>query len=157
MAAPCVDVPLPGGRPLPSGPMLMSHKASSASLTGLPSPGKSAATAVAAPPSASARGMTTARRSTVDMLDLPFVIGGPARDDVHVPHREGGHRKVDFRLAALGEHLGAGRLHVAGLVPGAALQHDRLAVPAPGHAEPGERLAEHRCVERCLRPALAAV
>src|ERR1700719_5244850 len=109
--------------------MLMSKSASSASLTGLPSPGRSAATAVAAPPSASMRGMTTIKRLSVDMLDLPFVVGSPARDDVHVPHREGGHRNVDLGLAALGEHLGAGRLHVARLVPRAALQHDRLAVP----------------------------
>src|SRR6266700_1640249 len=113
MAAPCADVPLPGGRPLPSGPMLMSHSASSASLTGLPSPGRSAATAVAAPPSAIMRGTTTVRRLSVNMLDLPFVVGRPARDDVHVPHREGGHRNVDLGLAALGKHLGTGRLHVA--------------------------------------------
>src|SRR2546428_10674377 len=142
MAAPCADVPLPGGRPLPSGPMLMSHRARSASLTGLPSPGRSAATA--APPSISARGMTTARCLPVDMLELPFVIGGPAGDDVHVSHRESGHRNVDFWLAALGAHLGAGPLHVAGLVPGAALQDDRLAVPAAGHAGPGEGLGLHR-------------
>src|SRR5712691_2040377 len=103
MAAPCADVPLPGGRPFPSGPMLKSQSARSASLTGLPSPGRSAASAVAAPPSASARGITTARRLPVHMLELPFVVGGPARDDVHVPHREGGHRDVDLGLAALGE------------------------------------------------------
>ena len=53
--------------------------------------------------------------------------------------------------------LGAGRLHVASLVPRAALQHHGLAVPAPGHAEPGERLAQHRRVERRFAPALAAV
>ena len=46
---------------------------------------------------------------------------------------------------------------VAGLVPGAALQHDRLAVPAPGHAEAGQRLGQHRRIERGFRPALAAV
>src|SRR5260370_85942 len=154
MAAPCAAVPLPGGRPLPSGPMLMSHRARSASVTGLPSPGRSAATAVAAPPSASARGMTTARRSTVDMLDLPFVIGSPARDDVHVPHRESGHRNVDFGLAALREHLAAARFHLAGLPPAPALHHHRLALPPPHHSHPRERFAQHRCVERCLRPSL---
>src|SRR5258707_15739363 len=143
MAAPWAGVPLPGGRPLPSGPMLKSHSASSASLTGLPSPGRSAAAEVAAPPSGSMRAMTTVKRLSVDMLDLPFFVGSPARDDVHVPHREGGHRNVALGLAALSEHLGAGRLHVARLVPRTALQHDRLAVPAPGHAEPGQGLGKH--------------
>src|SRR5260370_16716679 len=104
----------------------MSHRARSASVTGLPSPGKSAATAVAAPPSASARGITTARRSTVDMLDLPFVIGSPARDDVHVPHRESGHRNVDFGLAALREHLAAAPLHTAGPAPTSPFHPHRL-------------------------------
>src|SRR5580704_15644188 len=138
MAAPWADVPLPDGRPLPSGPTLMSHVARSASLTGLPRPGRSAASA--APPSATAKATTAARRLGVDMLDLPLVVGGPDRDHVHVPHGESRHRRVDLGLAALGEQLAAGRLHVAGLVPGAALQHHRLAVPAPRRAEPGQRL-----------------
>src|SRR5712691_7759582 len=149
MTAPCAGVPLPGGRPLPSGPMLMSQSARSASLIGLPSPGWSAAIAAAAPPSASARETTTARRLPVDMLGLPFGVDGPAGDDVHVSHRGGGHRNVDLGLAALGKHLAARRLRVAGLVPGAALQHDRLAVPAPGRAETAQRLGEHGGVERC--------
>src|ERR1700686_1608814 len=134
IAPPWAGVPLPGGRPLPSGPMLMSQSARSASLTGLPSPGCSAAVAAAATPSTNTR-LAAARRLPVDMLGLPFAVDGPAGDDVHVSHREGGHRNVDLGLAALGEHLAAGRLHVAGLVPGAALQHHRLAVPPPGHAE----------------------
>src|SRR5258707_14373012 len=101
MAAPCAGVPLPGGSPLPSGPMLMAQSARSASLTGLPRPGSSAAM-VEAPPSASAseiaavRRLTVGMRLTVDMLDLPFGIDRPAGDDVHVPHREGGDRNVDL-------------------------------------------------------------
>src|SRR5215472_11722420 len=187
IAAPCCGVPLPGGNPLPSGPTLMSHSARSASLTGLPRPGSSAAIA-AAPESASANAAAKVKRvpiewigtrsaflhwrmsffgkpgSTfpgqalaVDMLDLPFLIDRPAGDDVHVPHREGGHRHVDLGRAALGEHLLAGGLYVAGLVPGAALQHHRLPVPAPGQTEAGQRLGQDRRVERRLRPALAAV
>src|SRR5437763_6965803 len=88
MTAPCANVPLPGGRPLPSGPMLMSQSARSASLIGLPSPGWSAAIAGAAPASASAKGTTTARCLPVDMLGLPFGVDRPAGDDVHVSHRE---------------------------------------------------------------------
>src|ERR1019366_4170335 len=115
IAPPWAGVPLPGGRPLPSGPMLMSQSARSASLTGLPSPGRSAA--IAAPPTPSTSPMTTASCLPVDMLGLPVAVDGPARDDVHVPHREGGHRNVDLGGAALGEHLLAGRLDIAGLVP----------------------------------------
>src|SRR5580700_4083794 len=92
IVAPCAAVPLPGGRFLPSGPTLMSHSARSASLTGLPSPGFSWATAAPAN-SASA----TARQClAVDMLDLPFAVYGPARDHVHVPHRERGHGNSDL-------------------------------------------------------------
>src|SRR5215470_8335629 len=152
MAAPCAAVPLPGGRPLPSGPILMSQSASSASLIGLPRPGLSAAIAVFA---ANATATTNARLLPVDMLRLPLVVDGPGCNDVHVSHREGGHRDIDLGLATFGEQLGAGRLHIAGLVPSAALQHDRLAVPTPRHTKPGERLAEHRRVECSLRPALA--
>src|SRR5580700_8309224 len=155
IAAPWAGVPLPGGNPLPSGPTLMSQSARSASLTGLPSPGRSAAVAAADKPSTSASEM--ARRLPVDMLGLPIAVDGPAGDDVHVPHREGGHRNVDLRSATLGEHLLARGLNIAGLVPGAALQHDRLAVPAPGQAEAGQGLGEHRRIERGLGPALAGV
>src|SRR5712691_5209359 len=139
MAAPWPGVPLPGGSPAPSGAMLMSQSARSASVTSLPSPGVSAAIATPAV-STNANETKSAKLLRIHMLGLPFVVDGPTRDDIHVPHREGGHRDVDLGLAALGEHLGAGRLHVAGLVPGAALQDHRLAVPAPGHAEAGQGL-----------------
>src|SRR5215470_11627584 len=154
MAAPWAGVPLPAGRPLPSGPMLMSHSARSASLTGFPSPGVSAAIAA---PATNTSETASAKRLAIDMLYLPFVVDRPAGDDVHVSHRESGHRNIDLGLAALCEHVGAGRLHIAGLVPGPALQHHRLAVPAPGQAEPGQRLGEHRRVECRLGPALAAI
>src|SRR5262252_11162506 len=134
--------------------MLMSQSARSASLTGFPRPGPSPATAALAK---SDTATASARLLPIDMLCLPLIVDGPGGDDVHVSHREGGHRNVDLGLAAFGEHLGARRLHIAGLVPGAALQHDRLAVPTPGHAEAGERLAQHRLLQRGLRPALAAI
>src|SRR5579883_2306038 len=155
MAAPCAAVPLPGGRPLPSGPMLMSQSASSASLIGLPSPGRSAAFAAAAQPRQSPTDMATVKKcSAVNMLDLPVVVHRPARDHIHMPHWECRDRSVDLRLAALGEHLAAGRLHVASLVPRAALQHHRLTVPAPGHAKPRQSLAEHRFNKGGLCPEI---
>src|ERR1700758_3560383 len=130
IAAPCAAVPLPGGRPLPSGPMLMSHSARSASLTLWPRPGPSAAMAGAAS-SPSANEMAIAKRLRIDMLRLPGGVDRPARDHVHVPHREGSDGEVELGCAALGQQLGAGRLHVAGFVPRAALQHHGLAVPPP--------------------------
>src|SRR5215475_6439439 len=89
IAAPCAAVPLPGGKPLPSGAMLMSHRARSASLTGLPSPGWSA-DATTAPASTNIAGRTTCSRLTIDMLRLPLAVDRPAGDDVHVAHRKSG-------------------------------------------------------------------
>src|ERR1700733_6928203 len=83
--APCAGVPPPGGRPLPSGPMLMSHNARSASLTGLPIPGLSAApTALAKIAKESAIATTVVKCLAVDMPCLPFAVDRPARDHVHV-------------------------------------------------------------------------
>src|SRR6516225_11151494 len=147
---------MPGGNAAPSGPILMSHSARSASVTGLPSPGRSAAMAVAAP-TASPKGMAIARVLRIDMLDLPFGIDGPARDHIHMPHWEGGHRDIHLGRAALGEHLVAVRLNIAGFVPGAALQNHWLAIPTPGHAEPGQCLAQHGRIKRGFAPTLAPV
>src|SRR5215467_2196618 len=152
MALPWAAVPLPGGNPAPSGLMLMSHNARSDSLIDWPRPGVSAAALDANMNAAAMR-----RFLRIDMFHLALAVDAPAGDDVHVSHRERSDGEVDFRLTALRQDLGAGRLHVAGLVPGAALQHHRLAVPAPGHAEARQRLAQHRLLQRRLRPALAAV
>src|ERR1700689_2675760 len=132
MRAPWAGVPLPGGSPTPSGPMLMSQLTRSASVTGLPRLGASPAIAV---PAVNASAMLSNKFLRIDMLGLPFGIDRPARDVVHVGLREGDDRRRGLGLAALGEQFRARRLDVAGLVPGAALQNDRLAVPAPGHAE----------------------
>src|SRR5262245_5690193 len=127
----------------------------SASVIGLPRPGVSAAAVPAPKASTTARARTGLR---IDMLDLPVAVDAPARDAVVVligERQRARHRF--FGLAARSHELGASGLHVAGLVPGAALQHDRLAVPAPRHAEAGERFWNDRLLQRRLRPALAAV
>src|SRR5579883_610321 len=116
--------------------MLMSQTARSASVTGLPRPGRSDARAAEVLP----RRRAAKRNLAVYMLDLPVAADCPAGDDIHMAHREGRYRCVDLGRPALGEHLLACRLDVAGLVPGAALQHHRLAVPAPGQAEARQRL-----------------
>src|SRR5712691_4403620 len=130
--APWAGVPLPGGKPVPSGMMAISHALMSASEIGFPSPGVSAAAApepnVSATPSANS-GLS------VDMFDLPGVADAPAGDAVVVLVGES--QRVGRRrgLAPRGDELGPGRLEVAGLVPGAALQDHGLAIPAPGHTE----------------------
>src|ERR1700761_6895084 len=99
MTAPWAAVPLPAGNPLPSGGMLMSHIASSASLTGLPRPGRSAAPAAPAAArsaSTSVVAIPAAGDLTIDMLRLPLAVDRPAGDDVHVAHRECRNRQVDL-------------------------------------------------------------
>src|SRR5437867_3452324 len=111
--------------------MAMSQALMSASEIDLPRPGVSASAVLAPNASKSAREMICLH---VDMFDLPLAVDGPARDAVVM--LVGECERVGERRAGLSTHgdkLRARGLHVAGLVPGAALQHHRLAVPAPGH------------------------
>src|SRR5882757_2974503 len=64
---------------------------------------------------------------------------------------------VDVIVAAHREQFGQGRLHVAGLVDGAALDHRRLAIPMPRQAEAGQRPHQHRLLQLRLLPALAVI
>src|SRR6266853_5642152 len=154
MRSPCAGVPPPGGKPVPSGRMLMSQAAMSAGSIGLPRLGPSAKAA----PDPSAIASTNACRGLgVNMFHLPFAVDRPTREAVVVLVRETEQRRNIPGLAALGDELRPGRLHVAGFVPRAALQYRRSAVPAPGHAKAGEGLGEHRRLQRGFSPALAAV
>src|SRR6185369_5632501 len=133
MGAPCAAVPLPGGKPAPSGMAAISQAAISASVIGLPSFGVSAATATGQNVRTSEAASKVLR---VYMLDLPGAADAPAREAVVVlvgePERVGD-RFLGFTPCR--HEVLAQRLRVAGLVPGAALQHGGLAVPAPRHAE----------------------
>src|SRR3989442_15152132 len=155
MRAPCAAVPLPGGKPAPSGWMLMSQAAISAGPIAFPRFGPSAKAGLQTRASTS----TTAKlsRSRVDMRDLPLAVDRPARDAVVVLARKGRGGRDRSRLAAVGHDLSPGRLDVAGLVPRARLQDRRTAIPAPRHTEPREGLAQHRLLQRRRRPALPAV
>src|SRR5690242_13653555 len=115
--SPWAGVPPPGGSPAPSGGMLMSQGASSAGVMGLPRFGPAAK----APEHASASAAASALR--VDMFHLAFRVDGPAGRPVVMLAHERRHRRRPRALAALGDDLGARLLHVARLVPGAALQH----------------------------------
>src|SRR5262249_8570331 len=131
----------------------MSQSARSASVSDWPRFGVSAV----APEANTSAAATPSRLLRIDMFHLALVVDRPAGDDIHVSHRERGDGEVGPGLTALGGDLRACGLRIAGFIPGTALQHDRLAVPAPRHAEAGERLAQHRLLQRGLRPALAAI
>src|SRR5215831_1466442 len=140
--------------------MLMSQAAMSASVTDLPRPGPSADAALAARQSASPRTPTPSVGEIllgVNMLDLPGAVDAPAGDGVEVLVQHRPDRRNCLQLTAMGDEFGSGRLHVAGVVPGAALQGRGPAVPAPGHAEAGEGLDEYRLRQTRLGPAFAAV
>src|SRR5438034_11125353 len=119
--------------------MLISHAAMAAASIGLPRLGPSAEAA----PAARQRVSPTAVSSQlcINMLDLPRGGDPPAGDGVKMVGQRRRDRWDRLQLPALGDKLRTGRLHVAGLVPGAALQDSGAAVPAPRHAKAGERLA----------------
>src|SRR5260221_10044420 len=125
--------------------MLMSQAAISSGVAGRPRPGPSARAGAVSP---SRTRTAVARALRIDMRHLAAFGNGPARDRVIVIDRPG---------SPLGDQMGAGRLNVAGSVGRAALQDRWTAVPTPRHAEAGQRLREHRLLERGGRPALAPV
>src|ERR1700692_4159542 len=133
----------------------MSQGLMSASLTGLPRCGLSAANAAEA--KASATRTATARSLKIDMLDLPGARNSPRGEAVVVLVGKAEHVGHFLGLAAHRDEVGAQRLHGAGIVPGAAGDHCRLAVPAPRHGETRERSRADRAFYRSFPPALAAV
>src|ERR1700736_2934983 len=101
MTAPWAGVPLPGGRPMPSGPTLMSHAAASAGEIGGPRRGPSAAEAAPAQASRATAATKTARLperrvpdaevSNVNICHFPFCADAPTDNHVAMFHRERGH------------------------------------------------------------------
>src|SRR5438552_17245556 len=91
------------------------------------------------------------------MFRLTGALGAPARERVVVLSGKCEHVRNGLRLAAPCDDLGARRLDIACLIPGAALQHSRAAIPAPRRAEACERLGVDRLLQCRLRPALATV
>src|SRR5262245_41387119 len=106
---------------------------------------------------ASARATAKISDLCIDMFHLPSALDRPSRDAIIVLAGEACYGRNLRRLAAHGHDLGTSRLHVAGLVPGAALQYSGPALPPPRHAKAGEGLAVYRLLKRRLRPALAAI
>src|SRR5262245_43786377 len=148
MRAPSAGVPLPGGRPVPSGRTLMSQAAISAGVSGFPRLG-ACATAVLEPRTSVSK-TAYLRSLRVYMLHLPRALDGPSCDRVVVLAREAGHRRCSCGLAAYRHKFGARGLYIARLVPCAALQYGRAAVPPPRQAESRESLAQDRFLQRRL-------
>src|SRR2546430_2327931 len=107
--------------------MLMSHRAISSGVAGRPRSGASASAVVAQKSKAKA----ALKCLGIDMPDLPVLADPPAGDAVEVIERLG---------ASFGDQRGTRWLYIPGTVRRAALQRCRAAVPAPSHAEPGQRL-----------------
>src|SRR6516162_6760938 len=133
----------------------MSHDLASASVIDLPSFGVCASAA----PTPKARATRTEIGGLcIDMLDLPFAVDAPARDaDVVLVGEQQRRGDRPFGLTPRRYELGAQRLHVAGLVPGPALQDCWPAVPVPWHDEAGEGLVVDWSLQCGLAPALAAL
>src|SRR5467141_2834903 len=116
--APCAGVPLPGGKPVPSGRMLMSQAAMSAVSMGLPRLGPAARQ-----PKLTAKINRAPVNLCVDMAYRPRAVDRPAGHAVVVLARECRHRRNFRSLAAHRNDLGARRLHVARVIPCQALQY----------------------------------
>src|SRR5437016_3532363 len=145
MRAPSAGVPLPGGRPVPSGRTLMSQAAICAGVSGLPRFGVCAKAALALRTIVSmtrnlglrfrAVALTLCASLRIYMLHLSATLDCPTRDGIVVFVRESGYGWNPRGLAASSHELGSSRLHVAGLVPRTALQYGSAAVPPPRHTE----------------------
>src|SRR5262249_42989030 len=120
----------------------MSQAAMSAGASGFPRLG------VCAHANFEVRTRTNTRRWRVSlrvyMPTLAVTIDRPARDRVEMFVREGGYCWTFGHFTAYCNNLGSGWLHITRLIPRAALQHGRPAVPSPRRPKPGECLVEHR-------------
>src|SRR5215831_125197 len=104
-ASPCFTVPLPGGRPAPSGPMLMSQDARSSGEIGLPRLGLCWANTE----DASVRRSAGAAATKILRIDI-FHLAGAVGADADVPGGEvfGRDRLAEVRTL-LGKHGGRKR------------------------------------------------
>src|SRR5215472_5079670 len=153
---PCAAVPPPGGSPIPSGMTVRSQGARSACEIGCPRLGPSAS-AGNAKSNTAASTKRPAPILRVSISHLTFGIDRPASDGVVVVARKFRPFRRRLSLPAQSNEFGARRLHIAGFVPCATLQHGRPTVPMPGHTEAREGLRQRWFLERSLRPARTAV
>src|SRR5690242_2728078 len=135
--------------------MLMSQAAMAASSSGLPKCGVSAREM---PVMVASKGKAIKQACLgVNMADLPAARHTPAGDGIVVLIGKGQNGRLFDQLTSRSHEFGAGRLHIAGLVPRPALQCRGAAIPSPRHAEAGESLALHRLLKCGLGPALSPI
>src|SRR5262245_55136569 len=153
---PWAYVPLPAGRPLPSGATAMATAAISCAVAVAPKsnvPGypwararSGAARQSAARPSATSLATSSTARvrsaRRVHILHTPVRRDAPALDRVHVIEQ-----RAALERSTLRNELPVGRLRVAGLVGRPALDHRRLSVPDPREAEAGLADRQHRLLQ----------
>src|SRR5262245_46625877 len=123
--------------------MLMSQAAISAGAISCPNLGTCANAQ-----GAKSMTMPAARRSSIDIVDLPFLVDAPACDGVVV---------VDAAQPTFGGELSAGRLHHPGVVSGAALQDGGSTVPLPRRPKAYRSSRQDRGLQACGCPANSAV
>src|SRR5207302_1474743 len=127
-------VPLPEGRPVPSGITVRSHGAKSAAEIGVPRLGLSAP-AAGVNSSAAITVVVTIDCLGINMAHLAHAVDAPARDGIEVMTGEIGPLARRFGFTAQSDEFSARRLHVARFIPGAALENRRGAIPVPRHAK----------------------
>src|SRR4051794_18761477 len=127
MASPCRGVPRPGGRPKPSGEMLMFHGAISSAVATCPRLGPSAAMAnVERQPK-----IMVSRILRENMFHLALVGDAPGGDRVGV---------IDGPVTSALNHLFAGGLNITRLVGYPAFQNCRTTIPTPWQAKTSQSL-----------------
>src|SRR5512143_1207508 len=139
MSLPLAAVPLPGGRPRPSGNTVRSMALILSSPAGLPIRAcwPKAATLSSA--------MLTNLNALCNMRHAPVGTDVPGLDLIVV---------IAEIAAAHGQHLVSGWLQITGFIGGARLQRRRAAIPSPGHAEPREGLGEACLLQFGVLPSL---
>src|SRR5215469_903177 len=160
MGAPWAAVPSPGGKPVPSASISISQRATSAGRTGTPRwglPGLAPAANADGHPNSHIQTHNSPFTLGIGMGHLSMAVHGPAGDDVAMMIFEGKNRRSGIELPAGGDKFRARRLEGTMVVPGAALQNDGTAIPAPWHAKAGESVARNRLLQSGFTPAFATI
>src|SRR5665213_3830354 len=143
MSLPLAAVPLPAGRPRPSGNTVMSMALILSSLAGLPM-------RASCPKAPRLRSATRAAilNALRNMRHAPIGSHIPDLDLIVV---------IAVIAAARSQHFVSGWLQITGLIGGARLQRRRAAVPIPRHSEAREGFGETSLLQLGVLPTFAVI